>query len=101
MNEEIIVEPTTEVIKKNGHGSPPVAARHSPATARRRNWFVIGSLIGLIVVGVAAPVFHSAYTHESTDNAFIDGDVVALSAKVANPITKVYVNDNQMVKAGD
>ena len=99
---QITVEPEIEVIKTNGHGIPPPAiATPPPAPTKKRNWVAIGSLLALAVVIVVAPVMYSAYTHESTDNAFIDGHVVALSAKVSNPITKVYVDDNQMVNAGD
>jgi membrane fusion protein (multidrug efflux system) len=98
---QVTVEPTLEVVKTNGHGTavPKVEAR-GPAP-KKRNWIAIGGAIAAAAVIALSPVIYSAYTHESTDNAFIDGHVVALSAKVANPITKVYVEDNQMVNAGD
>src|SRR5258708_65110 len=126
---EITEMPTQEVIKSNGHGiyTPPLPSRErtevrdglSPSTSanhpssqpsplkgegvsgKRRRLFLIGAGASLAVVIATTPVIYSAYPHESTDNAFIDGHVVALSAKVANPITKVYVADNQMVNAGD
>ena len=39
------------------------------------------------------------FTHESTDDAFIEGDVTVISPKVSGHIEKVYINDNQVVKA--
>ncbi len=39
------------------------------------------------------------FTHESTDDAFIEGDVTVISPKVPGHIENVYINDNQVVKA--
>jgi membrane fusion protein (multidrug efflux system) len=41
------------------------------------------------------------FTHESTDDAFIEGDITVISPKVSGHIEKVYINDNQAVKARD
>src|ERR1700735_2393950 len=38
---------------------------------------------------------------ESTDDAYIAGDVTPLSARVSGNITKVAVNDYQLVRKGD
>jgi len=42
-----------------------------------------------------------ARSHETTDDAFVDGHIVQVSPKVSGYVTKVYVSDNQTVKAGD
>jgi membrane fusion protein (multidrug efflux system) len=39
------------------------------------------------------------FTHETTDDAFIEGDVTVISPKVAGNIEMIYVVDNQTVKA--
>lgn len=39
------------------------------------------------------------FAHESTDDAFIEGDVTVISPMISGHIEKVYVNDNQTVKA--
>jgi membrane fusion protein (multidrug efflux system) len=39
------------------------------------------------------------FSHETTDDAFIEGDVTIISPKVPGHIEKVYINDNQAVKA--
>jgi len=39
------------------------------------------------------------FSHESTDDAYIEGDVIVISPKVSGHIDKVYVRDNQVVKA--
>lgn len=40
-------------------------------------------------------------THEDTENAYLEADILSVSPKVQGYISKVYVNENQFVKAGD
>ena len=40
-------------------------------------------------------------THIETDNAFIEAKVVSISSRVPGTVTRVLVEDNQHVKAGD
>src|SRR5207237_8722945 len=42
-----------------------------------------------------------ARSHESTDDAFIDGEIVQISPKAQGHVLKVHVTDNQQVKKGD
>lgn len=60
-------------------------------------------LIALIVV--AAVVFGVYYLrnhgYESTDNAFIDGDIMQISPRVAGQVVAVHVQENQHVNKGD
>lgn len=53
-----------------------------------------------LVFGLAV-YMHSAYTHETTDNAFVDGHIIPVSAQVEGKVTNVFVSDNQVVKKGD
>jgi len=68
---------------------------HRPAVV------IVAALLLLfgIVYGATA-VFHS-FTHESTDDAFIDAHIVAIAPKVAGRVADVHVHDNQEVKQGD
>jgi membrane fusion protein (multidrug efflux system) len=60
-------------------------------------------LILLILTAAAVAVWY--YLHrrafENTDNAFIDGEIIQISPRVAGPVIKVYVKDNQYVNQGD
>ena len=55
------------------------------------------------VVGIGGGVAYYLYSlsYESTDDAFVDGHVVAVSPRVAGHVAKVYVTDNQWVNQGD
>jgi len=43
---------------------------------------------------------HSTYS-ESTDDAQVNGHLIQVSARIAGQVAKVYVDENQVVKAGD
>ena len=40
-------------------------------------------------------------THEWTDDAFLDANVISIAPKVAGQVKRVHVKNNQAVKAGD
>src|SRR6266850_4216233 len=62
---------------------------------------VVASIVLLIgaIIGVRYLLY--ARSHESTDDAFIDGHIIQISPKASGYVAKVYVDDNQQVKAGD
>ena len=61
---------------------------------------IIGSV--LLIAGIGGLIYWlHARQFESTDDAFIDGDVVQISPKIAAYVTKVYVKSNQQVHKGD
>ncbi|MCL5281214.1 MAG: HlyD family secretion protein [Planctomycetes bacterium] len=69
---------------------------------RRRRWII---LIGLIVLAIALAVgvyyyWESRY-YASTDDAYIEGHPVSVSARVAGNVVGVHVKDNQHVPPGE
>jgi membrane fusion protein (multidrug efflux system) len=57
------------------------------------------ALYALLVIGGLVLLANSA-AHQSTDDAFIDGHIVPISAKLAGRVQNVYVTDNQDVEKG-
>jgi membrane fusion protein (multidrug efflux system) len=60
----------------------------------------------VIILAILALVFGLRYllfamAHVSTDDAFVQGHLVSVSARVDGHIAKVHVNDNQWVQKGD
>lgn len=57
----------------------------------------------MLALGTAASVYWFAYGQyfQSTDNAYLQGDITNISPKVSGYITASFVDDNQVVKAGD
>lgn len=81
-----------------------------PAGGRNRRVGVIVKRVATGLVLGAMLIFGGKYGwgywtwsqgHESTDNAFIDGHIAQVSPRVTGHVAKVFVEDNQLVKAGD
>jgi membrane fusion protein (multidrug efflux system) len=94
---------TTAVVDE--YGEPLTDEPHEHAKKRplyKRPAFLIGGLI-VLLIGLVFGVRYWLYarSHETTDDAFIDGHIVQISPKVSGYVAKVYVTDNQSVKAGD
>ena len=68
---------------------------------RRPAFLLAAALVLLVAVIFGLRYWAYARTHESTDDAFIDGHIVQVSPKVSGYVAKVYVTDNQQVKEGD
>ena len=80
---------------------PPPAGRREEFFRSRPNAgkYIIIAILVLLVAGFFA--WRYLTTYESTDDAQVDGHLMPLSARVSGYISKVNVDDNQIVKAGD
>jgi membrane fusion protein (multidrug efflux system) len=64
-------------------------------------------LIGLAVVVALAALGWGGYAwwrslkHVSTDDAYVEGSIVVISAKVSGHVAEVHMDDNRAVKAGE
>jgi membrane fusion protein (multidrug efflux system) len=83
-----------------GHAKVPVA--NEPDTRRRK---VLLALLGVAVVVSAAAygAYYMTYAryHESTDDAYVSGNLVQLTPQVAGTVVAVNADDTQIVKAGE
>jgi membrane fusion protein (multidrug efflux system) len=71
----------------------------SPQPQSRRRGIIIAviAVLALVAIGLW---WHSTYS-ESTDDAQVNGHLIQVSARIAGQVAKVYVDENQLVKAGD
>jgi membrane fusion protein (multidrug efflux system) len=66
-----------------------------------------GRLIGLAAVVLLAGVVYGGYAwwqslkRVATDDAYVEGSIVVISAKVAGHVAELLTDDNRAVKAGD
>ncbi|HEV7891789.1 MAG TPA: HlyD family secretion protein [Pyrinomonadaceae bacterium] len=102
--EDADAQPGPDIAEEPGPDIPdePGAAGVRRRPLYRRPAFML--VAGLVLV--AALVFGLRYwtyarTHESTDDAFIDGRIVQVSPKVSGYVAKLYVRENQEVKEGE
>jgi membrane fusion protein, multidrug efflux system len=66
--------------------------------SRRKGIIVV--VVAIIVVVALALWWHSTFS-EDTDDAQIDGHLIQISSRINGQVAKVYVEENQFVKAGD
>lgn len=78
--------------------NPPLAAAAEPKKTPRQLIF-IG--LALAIAGAGAAWYIREIGRESTDDAQVDADVVALPARTAAVVKRIAFSDNQRVKAGD
>ncbi len=67
---------------------------------KKKAFLIVGTVVA---VGLIAGYFYSGYlrTHVSTDDAFVDGNIHTVAAKIYGTVKSISVNDNQPVKKGD
>ena len=58
-------------------------------------------LAALVLAAYGAYAWYRSYRQVSTDDAYVEGPIANVSAKVAGQVIEVLISDNQAVKAGD
>lgn len=68
----------------------------------RRFWVIfIILLVFLVIVSGGAFFLLKSETHQSTNDAYIEGRVIRISPKISGQVIALHVDDNDTVKAGD
>jgi membrane fusion protein (multidrug efflux system) len=82
--------------------APAPAAPAAPAKpAPNRRVQIIAGLIALIAIGVGGRMWYRSAYFVETDNAYISGHVHSISSRVDGVVTRLLIDDNQLVKEGD
>jgi len=78
-----------------------MAEEQNGNSQKKKKAFAIVSVI--VVISLIATYFYSSYrkTHVTTDDAFIDGNIHTIAAKINGTVKSVNVTDNQPVKKGN
>lgn len=75
------------------------AAAVNPITnVRHARW--IGACIVIAAVLIALLTFWQTNVHPRTDDAWVFANLIGIAPEVEGPVTKLYVQDNQHVQAG-
>lgn len=81
---------------ERGAGQQPARRRRFQP---RRRTILIALVIALVTAGGVYWFLHRNV--ETTDDAFIDGDMVALNPRIAGTVAQLHFSDNQQVHEGD
>ncbi len=66
--------------------------------SKKKTLFIIA---GVIVAVIAIVFYLNSLRYETTDDAYIEGDLIQISAKVSGQVEEIYIQDNQKIKEGD
>ncbi len=85
--------------------SPAAPAGPPPGKSLRQRWSeprfrrgLIGAAAVVVILAVA--VAHYYHNRVTTDDAQVDGHIVAVSSKIYGDVAEVLIDDNQPVKQG-
>ena len=78
-----------------------LAGASTAATPPNKRVIGIVAVIALIALGVGGRMWYRSHNFVETENAFVSGHVHPVSSRIAGVVTRVLVEDNQAVKAGD
>ena len=79
----------------------PLSKDKKRSLFRRPGVIVAAAALAIVGIGYGSIVMFHSFTHESTDDAFIDVHFVSVAPKIAGRVAMVHVDDNQLVKKGD
>jgi len=72
-----------------------------PKNGKRRRFIYIGAGVLLILAIVGGVYWLYARQFESTDDAFVDGDIIQINPNVSAHVVKIPVRSNQFVHTGE
>ena len=79
----------------------PRFGRSRPVWLRKR---VLGTVFCIILIGVGTPygmqLWQYYQTHETTDDAYVIGDIVPISARISGTVVAVHASKHQQVEGG-
>jgi membrane fusion protein, multidrug efflux system len=93
--------PAAPSIQPGMLNTSPANGPQPPVTRGRGRAFTIFFVVLLIAAGVGIYYWLQSRQFESTDDAEVEAHLNSISARVDGSITRVYVDNNQIVKAGD
>jgi membrane fusion protein (multidrug efflux system) len=77
---------------------PNEEIQNAPPPSRRR---AIVLVVVVVLALVAVGLWWRSTFSEDTDDAQVNGHLIQVSSRIAGQVAKVYVDENQLVKAGD
>src|SRR5271170_7430597 len=91
-----------DTVKRDGadHLASTESKRPSSSPSRRGRNLILVILILLVAAAAAVPGWRYLSSYEDTDDAQVDGHIIAVSSRINGTIVGVYVVDTQPVREG-
>jgi len=85
---------------KDVHVTEPPARPSAPRQRKRPIFAIGGAIVVLLALIIGTPWLRYAASHETTDDAYVDADIVAVTSKIQEKIDHLLVTTNQPVHKG-
>jgi membrane fusion protein (multidrug efflux system) len=95
--------PPDQSNSKGSQGAPTGANAPTPkASGKRKLWLALLGA-GVVIASAAYGMYYVSYAQyfESTDDSYVDGNLVQLTPQVTGTVNAVNTDDTQIVKVGD
>jgi membrane fusion protein (multidrug efflux system) len=92
---------TTQEQKLSAVPPAPAAAPAAPAQQPNRRVLVGAAIVALVALAAGGRMWYRSHYFVETENAYVAGHVHPVSSRIAGVVTKVLIDDNQLVKEGD
>ena len=79
---------------------PPPPTAPPAASPRRRNLKILAGVVAVCVVGYAGYWYWNARFFESTDDCYVNGDVVQVTTEIPGTVIQLHADDTQSVARG-
>jgi membrane fusion protein (multidrug efflux system) len=95
--------PVSSALLADGTEAPPRPRASTRKTLPRRHLAVIGGGLLLLLAALWFGInwFTTGRFIESTDDAYVGGDITTIAPKISGIISQIAITDNQTVHAGD
>jgi membrane fusion protein (multidrug efflux system) len=94
MNEPLIAADATNAPLPTSKPTPPAAGN------RGRNLKILGGVVVVCALGYAGYWYWNARFFESTDDCYVNGDVVQVTTEIPGTVIQLHVDDTQSVTRG-
>lgn len=100
-NNQAKTDAKTEVVQLTAVPTAQAGAEspQGKAPGKSRVFFVLGALV-LVGLGFGGRMYWRSQNFVETENAYVAGHVHPISSRIAGVVTKVLVDDNEVVKEG-
>jgi len=79
---------------------PPPPTAPPAASPRRRNLKILAGVVAVCAVGYAGYWYWNARFFESTDDCYVNGDVVQVTTEIPGTVIQLHADDTQSVARG-
>jgi membrane fusion protein, multidrug efflux system len=98
--ESVTPESAKQESPSSGSASAESSAAKSPGRSRRLGLIGLGAVVALSGLGYLGYWFFDGRFYQSTDDAYVNGDVVQVTSEIPGTVVSLNVDDTQPVRAG-